>query len=202
MAEVPATEHAFLEEKPSGYCRGKRTVLIDFLASHHALEGRALDVGCSGGSLGAELLERGFSRVVGIEPMPEAAQQARTVLSDVVQGTLQDIDRSALGTFDLVVFADSLEHMLDPWTALSHARDLMNPQGALLLSVPNVSHWSVLWRALKLGRWDYKVEGLLDRTHLRFFTPGRTRLSCRSAVAGSGRSWLVSLRIRWYSRSM
>jgi 2-polyprenyl-3-methyl-5-hydroxy-6-metoxy-1,4-benzoquinol methylase len=171
MGEPSVFVDAHLVDARPSYYRYPRTSLLDFLAAHRALEGRALDVGCAAGTLGAELLRRGFAEVIGIEPVSRVADEARTNLSDVIVGTFHGVDRAALGTFDLIVFGDSLEHMLDPWAALADAREMLNPGGALILSVPNVSHWSVLWPALKLGRWDYKDLGLLDRTHLRFFTP-------------------------------
>ena len=72
--------------------------------------------------------------------------------------------------FDLVVLADVLEHLPDPWDALATCRQMLAPGGTVLLSVPNVSHYTVAWPLL-LGRWQYVDSGLLDRTHLRFFTP-------------------------------
>jgi 2-polyprenyl-3-methyl-5-hydroxy-6-metoxy-1,4-benzoquinol methylase len=171
MGEQSAGPDAHLEQKRPDYYGGSRSPLADFFAANRPTTGRALDVGCGTGSVGAALLSRGFSEVIGIEPVAAVAQEARTRLSDVVVGTFNSVDRAALGSFDLVVFGDSLEHMLDPWAALTDAREMLLPGGALLLSVPNVAHWSVLWPALKLGRWDYADEGLLDRTHLRFFTP-------------------------------
>lgn len=189
MGDVPSTGDAHFEQKRAEYYSADRTSLIDFLAAHRPLTGRVLDVGCGEGVLGAELLARGLTEAVGIEPMPEVAERARERLSQVAVGTFQSVDRTALGTFDLVVFADTLEHMLDPWAALADARDLLNPGGALLISMPNVSHWSVLWPAWKSGRWDYTDEGLLDRTHLRFFTP----VSLAEALEAAGFSVLSRL---------
>jgi 2-polyprenyl-3-methyl-5-hydroxy-6-metoxy-1,4-benzoquinol methylase len=148
-----------------GYDAEDRSLLLGFLGEHRVLDG------CASGALGAELMVRGYSQVVGIEPRPEAAERARRRLSEVIVGSFPEVVCASLGQFDLVVFADCLEHMVDPWTALRVARGLLSPNGVILLSVPNVSHWSVLWPALRLGRWDYVDAGLLDRTHLRFFTP-------------------------------
>jgi 2-polyprenyl-3-methyl-5-hydroxy-6-metoxy-1,4-benzoquinol methylase len=182
MADGAEAGDAHFEAKRSGYYRSVRRPFADFLAAHHRMGGRALEVGCGDGLFGAELLRRGFTEVVGIEPVPEAADRARANLSSVAVGTFQGVDRNAFGRFDVVAFGDSLEHMLDPWQALRDAREMLTDDGVLLLSVPNVSHWSVLWPAWKLGRWEYKSEGLLDRTHLRFFTPS----SLEAALVAAG----------------
>jgi len=182
MGDVPVSDHGHFEPKPADYCVGRGTALVDFLSANRPMRGRALDVGCAGGALGSHLLARGFSEVIGIEPVPAVAERARDRISEVLVGTFQSTDLAALGHFDLIVFGDSLEHMLDPWAALRQARTMLAPDGALLLSVPNIAHWSVLWRALKLGRWDYRDEGLLDRTHLRFFTP----VTLAEALADAG----------------
>lgn len=163
-----------LEPKPTHYYAGDRTPLVDFYFQHRGAGGRALDVGCGAGLLGAELLRRGFSEVHGVEPVARAAQAATERLTSVVNGIFPSERVEALGCFDLIVFADSVEHMHDPWAALRTAGGMLEPEGALLLSVPNVSHWSVI-RQLFEGRWDYVDEGLLDKTHLRFFTPATLR---------------------------
>jgi 2-polyprenyl-3-methyl-5-hydroxy-6-metoxy-1,4-benzoquinol methylase len=162
---------AHFEPKRSAYYGCSRKAFVDFLEAHRPMHGRALDIGCAGGRFGADLLSRGFTEVVGIEPVPEVAELARTNLSSVVTGTFSGVDRAALGLFDVIAFGDSLEHMLDPWQALRDAREMLTGGGVLLLSVPNVAHLSVLLSAWRRGRWDYKGKGLLDRTHLRFFTP-------------------------------
>lgn len=133
------------------------------------LRGRALDVGCGEGHFGRALLQSGFSEVVGVERHSAAASAARQLLTSVVEGDFLAVDPPDASPFDLVVFADSLEHMADPWRALDAAASLVAPRGHLLVSVPNVSHYSTVSQLLR-GRWDYADAGLLDRTHLRFFT--------------------------------
>jgi len=201
VGDDPAVVGSHFETKHKGYYRADRSELIDFFAQHRPFSGRALDVGCGEGGLGRELLRRGFTEVHGIEPVPAIADKARADLTTVFEGTFQSVDRDALGAFDLIIFADSLEHMIDPWAALTQAREMLTPNGAVLLSVPNVAHWTVLWRALKLGRWDYTDEGLLDRTHLRFFTPATLVESLRAAgflvLASKGREKPLPKNRRW-----
>jgi 2-polyprenyl-3-methyl-5-hydroxy-6-metoxy-1,4-benzoquinol methylase len=137
---------------------------------------RVLDVGCATGYLAAELTRRGCE-VVGVEFDPVAAQQARAVCREVVVGDLEsaatqaEVVRAvaAIGGIDTIICADVLEHVRDPWTVLAWLRTLLPADGRAVISVPNIAHWTAR-RALLRGHFDYTDFGLLDRTHLRFFT--------------------------------
>ena len=131
---------------------------------------RVLDLGCASGYLSAALTERGCT-VVGFERDPASAALARTHCTDVIVGDLEsDADRRALpGGFDVVVIGDVLEHLADPWGALRFVRGLLAPEGRVVLSLPNVAAWPVRLGLLR-GSFDYGDFGILDRTHLRFFT--------------------------------
>jgi 2-polyprenyl-3-methyl-5-hydroxy-6-metoxy-1,4-benzoquinol methylase len=130
-----------------------------------------LDVGCASGDTAAALKDRGCT-VSGVDIDAKAAEPARGIVEELV---IADIDRNPLSehfkaeSFDAIIFGDVLEHLLDPWAALRDAVTLLRPGGRILVSIPNVAHASVRL-ALLLGRWDYTEKGLLDRTHLRFFT--------------------------------
>jgi SAM-dependent methyltransferase len=84
-------------------------------------------------------------------------------------GSFSDQVPSSWPAPECIVFADVLEHMVDPWDAVRRARAMLAPGGVLVVSIPNISHASIL-RGLKRGRFDYADYGILDRTHLRFFT--------------------------------
>ncbi|MER6941699.1 class I SAM-dependent methyltransferase, partial [Nocardioides sp. NPDC000441] len=132
---------------------------------------RVLDVGCWTGEIGRILTERGCT-VTGIEIDLEAASLAEKVLERVV---VADLDATPLteivepGSFDVVIFADVLEHLVDPRAALEQARDLLAPGGQVVISIPNVTHGSVRL-ALLQGRWQTTDTGLLDRTHIKFYS--------------------------------
>jgi 2-polyprenyl-3-methyl-5-hydroxy-6-metoxy-1,4-benzoquinol methylase len=134
-----------------------------------------LDVGCATGYLAAELSRRGCT-VDGIEVDPVAAQQARADCREVVVGDLEapsthaEVERMLTGARpDVIICGDVLEHLRDPWAVLAWLRTLLAPGGHAVISVPNIAHWTSR-RALLRGRFDYTDHGLLDRTHLRFFT--------------------------------
>jgi 2-polyprenyl-3-methyl-5-hydroxy-6-metoxy-1,4-benzoquinol methylase len=130
-----------------------------------------LDVGCGQGGFGALLKsKRGGMRVVGIEPTEYGCSQARARLDHVIHGTFPN-DVSPRGQrFDCIVFNDVLEHMFDPASALVAARFMLAPDGRVVASIPNIRHWTILVKLGVLGRWDYRDDGILDRTHVRFFT--------------------------------
>ncbi|MFN8024846.1 MAG: class I SAM-dependent methyltransferase [Acidimicrobiia bacterium] len=128
-----------------------------------------LDVGCSFGGFGGALKRRRPGlEVWGLEPHSDAAEKASERLDRVVNGLFpQDApDRR----FDCVVFNDVLEHLPDPWEALRATKDLVAEGGAVVASIPNVRHFSVVVPLVLRGRFAYRDVGILDRTHLRFFT--------------------------------
>lgn len=132
-----------------------------------------LDVGCSGGALGESLRALG-ARVTGVELDPRLAALAAEVLDGVVVGDAADVLSSGRGLdpdgYDCIIAADCLEHLADPWTALRDAARRLRPGGRIILSVPNVRHWSTLWALGARGTWPLRDSGIHDRTHLRFFT--------------------------------
>jgi SAM-dependent methyltransferase len=145
---------------------------------------RVLDVGCATGYLAAELARRGC-RVTGVEADPVVAERARLHCETLVVGDVEDDDccraLADIGRFDVVLCGDVLEHLRDPWSALRALAALAARDGRVVLSVPNVAHWTGR-RAVARGRFPYAEHGLFDRTHLRFFT----RASARELARGAG----------------
>jgi SAM-dependent methyltransferase len=133
---------------------------------------RVLDVGCGSGVTGAHLRDLG-NVVWGIDSAPEVAGPATERLDRFIPGdvTSPEVLAGALGEerFDVIVFADVLEHLSDPVRVLRTYRRYLNPGGSVLVSVPNVAVWHVRL-GLLAGRFEYTPTGTLDRTHLRFFT--------------------------------
>lgn len=134
-----------------------------------------LDIGCSTGNLATEMKARHPAcRTIGVEPNRATAEVARTRLDQVIAGRFEDIDFAAEGiapgSIDTVVAADVLEHLYDPWRAMLRLKPLLTPDAHVLLSIPNSRHLSVLKQLGDEGRWPYEEKGLLDITHIRFFT--------------------------------
>jgi 2-polyprenyl-3-methyl-5-hydroxy-6-metoxy-1,4-benzoquinol methylase len=129
---------------------------------------RALDVGAADGFL-AELLTRQGWQVTALERDPEQAAKARGRCHELIVADLDQASPRLDGDFDAIVYGDVLEHLGDPLPVLVGLDRHLAPGGQVIVSVPNVAH---LWvrLSLLLGRWDYADRGILDRTHLRFFT--------------------------------
>ena len=129
---------------------------------------RALDVGAADGFLAERLTAQGWS-VTALERDPELAARARGRCKEVVVADLESAVPLLHGPFDAIVYGDVLEHLSDPRAVLRALDQALAPGGTVIVSVPNVAH---LWVRLSLlaGRFDYADRGILDRTHLRFFT--------------------------------
>ncbi len=133
---------------------------------------RVMDLGCGSGETSGFLKEKGrFKWVCGVEGSFEAAAVARKRLDQVLEGDIEKIEFPFdPNSFDIILALDILEHLVDPWTTIKKLHGLLKPGGRLIVSVPNVRHYSVIIPLLFLGDWRYAQEGLLDSTHIRFFT--------------------------------
>ncbi|MCF3945838.1 methyltransferase domain-containing protein [Acidiphilium sp. AL] len=132
-----------------------------------------LDIGCGGGALGAAYRRRNpRARVLGVDTHPESIALARTRLTEAAHCDVQSdpLPFDLPDGIDCLIYGDILEHLADPWAVLARHAEQLNPDGTVLVCFPNVENWSIVYRLLK-GSFDYEDEGLLDRTHLRWFTP-------------------------------
>ncbi|MEU6063257.1 class I SAM-dependent methyltransferase [Streptomyces sp. NPDC047082] len=129
-----------------------------------------LELGCAAGAMGSAIKQRQNCNYIGIEMNSDAAAVAArsldaVLVGDVETGPLPLPDQSV----DCIVCADVLEHLADPWRMLRELRRIIQPGGTIVVSVPNIQNVDIV-QALVNGRWDYLDAGILDRTHLRFFT--------------------------------
>jgi O-antigen biosynthesis protein len=130
-----------------------------------------LDLGCGAGVVGKRLLElKRAKRVVGVEIYQPVAAEAAKCYHQVHQGDIETMELDYHECFDYVICADILEHLNAPQKLVSRIRHWLKPEGKLICSVPNVRNWSVLGDLLWRGNWEYQDSGILDQTHLRFFT--------------------------------
>jgi 2-polyprenyl-3-methyl-5-hydroxy-6-metoxy-1,4-benzoquinol methylase len=153
------------------YDDNARGDLIQFVVEPPHL---VLEVGCGSGTTGY-LLKQKFpqTRYVGIESEEKAAAIAGTRLDRIIVANIEQVDFETLEfakeSFDLIVFADVLEHLYDPWKVLAAVKDYLKPEGKILASIPNTQNVSLILHLLN-GNWSYSAHGLLDATHIRFFT--------------------------------
>jgi len=190
-------------DKPGGYYSNVSPLVVQLLELPPGA--RVLDVGCAEGSLGEQLKHGDPSVfVAGVEMHGPAAERAEEVLDEVWQSDFETWAPPAhcVAGFDRIVFGDVLEHLVNPEAALHKARTLLRPDGAIVASVPNV-RWLPIVRDLAIrGEWTYRAEGILDDTHLRFFTKSSIRalfercsLHVEECVPSFSTQWGVAGRI-------
>lgn len=136
---------------------------------------RFLELGCATGAFGAEVKKRfPEASFVGIEAGRAASEQAATRIDRVICARLEDLDLAAQGfrpgEFDCLIAADILEHLVNPWDVLVRVKPFLAPNALVLASIPNARNLMLVESLLVKGEWTYADRGLLDITHLRFFT--------------------------------
>jgi 2-polyprenyl-3-methyl-5-hydroxy-6-metoxy-1,4-benzoquinol methylase len=160
---------AYSSKAPS-YFGGARADYVRELPDNR--QARILEVGCGDGSTGVlALLEGKCGTYCGVELCKDAADKARNTISEVLIGNIEDQELPwPPEYFEALILSEVLEHLVDPWSALKKIRPLMKPGAMVFASSPNVSHHRVI-RMLIGGGWSLADLGVMDRTHLRWFTP-------------------------------
>jgi SAM-dependent methyltransferase len=162
------------ESKADAYFGGVRSDFLSLLQREGA--GQVLEIGCGTGDTGGAALAQGLAKsYTGVEIAPQAAAIARTRLTEVLEG---DVERMELPWpdqhFDAVLMSEVLEHLVDPWTLVKRVAGKLKPGALVLASSPNVAQIAIL-RGIIADRWELTEEGVMDRTHLRWFTQGSYR---------------------------
>ncbi len=178
LPEIQA-KHASAQAKQQDYYEHPRYEVMQYIPMRTR---RLLDVGCGAGVLGRTLKrERGEVEVVGIELIESAWQKAQQVLDRVLPGNIEELELPfPEGYFECIVCADVLEHLVDPAAALRKLARVLAPGGLIIVSIPNVRFHEVV-SLLVSGGWPYADAGILDSTHLRFFTRSELGGLMRSA---------------------
>ena len=154
-------------QKEFAYYECEREEMLSFIPSGAK---KIIDIGCGAGNFGKLIKERIGAEVWGIEMKEEPANKARKLLDNVIVGAFPEVEGIPEKSFDVVIFNDCLEHMADPWTALDRTKELLRDDGVVVASIPNVRYIPLIYRLVVEGDWRYTPSGILDTTHLRFFT--------------------------------
>ena len=128
-----------------------------------------LDIGCSTGALGQQLKQRNNATVIGIEINQEMAILASTILDKVIIADVEDITFSkhfTLAHFDCIILADILEHLKDPWRVIKNLTTILSNDGTVIVSIPNVRHYSTIMNLVLKGLWPFEIERDDECEHL------------------------------------
>jgi 2-polyprenyl-3-methyl-5-hydroxy-6-metoxy-1,4-benzoquinol methylase len=158
------------KEKLEVYFDLARPEMIPFIPAKAI---RILEAGCGSGSFGSDLKKINPARIVdGIEPDTRSVEIARKVLDSVFEGSIENYleQNSDTKKYDCIVFNDVLEHLYDPSSVLKLCRKILNPGGCIVSSIPNIRYFPVFVQYIKHAEWKYVEAGVMDFTHLRFFT--------------------------------
>jgi len=138
---------------------------------------RILEIGCgAGNTLQRIKAEKGCAWAGGAELFPDAAREARSKIDQVYEGNIESMELPIPeGSLDVILCLDVLEHLVDPWRMIQRLHPLLKQGGVLIASIPNVRYYKISLALLCKGEWEYGEEGILDRTHLRFFTLASAR---------------------------
>lgn len=157
------------QDKDDGYFGGVRRDFLELLPQDGSAN--VLEIGCGSGETGAAAIREGrCATYAGIELAPQAAKVARSRLTEVFEGNVEHMDWPWPNAhFDAVLMSEVLEHLIDPWSVVKRVATVLKPNAAVLASSPNVSQMSVV-KGLLADRWELTDTGVMDRTHLRWFT--------------------------------
>jgi 2-polyprenyl-3-methyl-5-hydroxy-6-metoxy-1,4-benzoquinol methylase len=160
--------------KSGGYFSGARHQFVDDLPGNPSA--RLLEIGCSAGNTAAYAMAQGkCGWCCGVELCPGPAAEAAKKMDRVIVGDVEKLElHFPPKSFDVLFLSEVLEHLVDPSAVLSKLRGLLKPGALVMAGSPNVCHQSVLRMLLK-GRWDYQSQGIMDATHLRWFSPSTYR---------------------------
>lgn len=154
--------------KSKAYYSNERQEMLDFLPKQAK---KILDIGCSNGAFAASVKDRNTAEVWGIEFMDKEAKKAADKLDKVFSGPCENfIDELPEDYFDVIYCNDVLEHLVDPYKVLDILRSKLAVNGLLISSIPNIRFHSVLIPLIFNKQFEYKSFGVMDKTHLRFFT--------------------------------
>lgn len=196
---------AKMNDKPvlpdSTYYQSKRPEMLAFIPKN---ANRFLELGCGAGGFGG-LLRDNLKNVyiIGVEVHRESALEARKCLDHVIEQSVEiALESIPAGSIDCVICNDVLEHLVDPWALLTQIRTVLQPHGTVVSSIPNVRHFPVFKKYAFDGNWQYEKWGVLDRTHLRFFTKSSIermftetgfRISLIEGIFGQPLPWKAAL---------
>lgn len=156
------------ENKPEDYYSNVRKEMLEYLPPDAR---RIIDIGCGSGVFGRAIQNKQNAEVWGLELMPKEAREAEKHLDKVFSGPVEDyLEALPKDFFDVIYLNDVLEHLVDPYKVLKSLKNNLTPNGVVISSIPNIRYHNALIKLLVKKDWEYEEFGVMDHTHLRFFT--------------------------------
>ena len=202
MRNTLENSNAKYSNVPDGYFSGARKAFIDDMPVNP--DARLLEIGCGTGDTAAYALSTGkCGWCAGVELCTAPAVEAASRLNDVQIGDVENLVLPySKEYFDVMIMSEVIEHFVDPWATLKRLRLHLKVGALVVAGSPNVAHWGVL-NMLFRGRWDYTSAGIMDRTHLRWFTPVTYRELFEDAgfnVTWCGPATPLTSKALWFNR--
>ena len=156
-------------DKEDDYFSQVRSEIEDLLPNYSK---ETLDIGCGdGATLEWIKASKRCEKTYGIEISESSYLKAKKILDETLNINIEKEKNFFMEKkFDLILVLDVIEHLIDPWKFLNLIKSRLNEGGSIIISVPNIRHYSILKDLIFFGNWEYSQSGILDRTHLRFFT--------------------------------
>lgn len=156
------------QNKSENYYKNKRPEMQDLFPLQAKI---LLEVGCGEGELAFQLKEKYNIESWGVELMEQKAQEASSKLDNVIIGRIEDcLDKLPDNYFDVIYLNDVLEHLFDPKEVLINLRSKLSKDGVVISSIPNMRYYKILKQLIINKNWEYQEEGIMDFTHLKFYT--------------------------------
>lgn len=157
-----------LSNKPTGYYESNREDMLKYIPQGTKT---SLEFGCGFGGFSALVKEKFDAEAWAVEIDEKSAKAASEKLDKVINSDAREaIDKLPDNYFDCIIFFDVLEHLVDPYSLLCVLKTKLTKEGVIVASIPNIRYYRSFVKLVIHGDWDYKDHGILDKTHLRFFT--------------------------------
>jgi len=155
-------------KKPQGYYDNPRVEMLDYIPENCT---KSVEFGCGAGDFSSLLKNERKMETWAVEIHKESAQKAALKLDHVInKDAMEAIQDLPDNYFDCAIFFDVLEHLVDPYQLLRDIKLKLKPEGVVICSIPNIRYYRAFKKYVLKGDWEYGDHGIMDKTHLRFFT--------------------------------
>lgn len=156
-----------IEKSASYFSKTNMNIIASIMGNSNTV----LDIGCGFAMTGRELKQRNLAKyVIGIEANPDVAEVAKKNIDEVICCNAEDVELAFDDFFDYIILSHILEHLYDPSAFIKKIAKSLKKEGKLIVGLPNIKYWRILWDLIFRDMWEYQEAGILDHDHVRFFT--------------------------------